>query len=50
MLGLTDWQMVFFLNPGYSGNRILPIMLEGLIIMAGTFWIFVVKGSKDDIC
>lgn len=50
MLGLTDWQMVFFLNPGYSGNRILPIMLEGFIIMAGTFWIFVVKGSKDDIC
>ena len=50
MLGLTDWQMIFFLNPGYSGNRILPVILEGLIIMAATFWIFVVKGSKDDIC
>ena len=50
MFGLTDWQMVFFLNPGYSGNRILPIILEGGVLFAGTFWLFVIRGSKDDIC
>lgn len=50
MFGLTDWQMVFFLNPAYNGDRILPIIIEGVIIMATTFFIFVINGSKDDIC
>lgn len=50
MLGLYDWEPVLFLNPAYSGNRILPIIVETAGILIFTFYLFVIRGRKEDIC
>lgn len=50
IFGKNDWQSVFFLNPGYPGNRLVPIIVELLILGTFSFIVFVIKGSKEDLC
>lgn len=50
LFGAPDWQSVFFLNPGYNGDRVLPIIVQTVGIAAISLYVFVVKGSKEDIC
>lgn len=50
LFGAPDWQSVFFLNPGYNGDRVLPIIVQTVGLAAISLYVFVVKGSKEDIC
>lgn len=49
LLDLTSWYPNFILNPGFGIESMLPLLLEGLVILIPTLHKFLIKGRKSDV-
>ena len=49
LIGLTDWQPVLCLNPGYNADRTIPLVLLPVIMISITSFYFILRGGHEDI-
>lgn len=50
LLGMQSWQPIYFVQPGYPNPRLLPMIIETIVIFGITVVEFVIRGKKEDIC
>lgn len=50
LLGMKAWQPVYFVHPGFPYPRLVPVIVETLIIWGIGVVEFLVRGMKEDIC
>ncbi len=49
ILELYEWQPVNFINPSFGEPRLIPFLFVTIILFIFAIWIFIYKGSKQDI-
>lgn len=49
LVGLPSWRPDTFLKPSYEESSVIPILVESSVLLIGTLYGFVYKGSKEDM-
>lgn len=50
LLNLQSWEPSNFINPAYNSPRMVPFIVETVVLLIITGWEFIYRGRQEDIC